>query len=138
MPVNACCKKKLAEEVTKFVHGDAALEQALTATEKAFAEKQKPAEELSLEDIEGLKGVTQINFTIDKVAAGVDIVSFLAETGIEKSKGEARKLVQGGGVSINRIKVESTDFKIEASLLLHGKYILAQKGKKHHYLIKVD
>ncbi len=131
-------QKRLAEEITKFVHGANGLQEALTATAKAFAEKDKPAEELSLEDIEGLKGVTEIIFSTDKIAAGIDIVSFLAETGIEKSKGDARKLVQGGGVSINRKKIEETDFKIEASLLLHGKYILAQKGKKHHYLIKAS
>jgi tyrosyl-tRNA synthetase len=128
-------QKKLAEEVTKFVHGEAALQEALTATEKAFAEKEKPAEELSLEDIEVLQGVTQISFAKDKITAGIDIVSFLAETGIEKSKGEARKLVQGGGASINRKKVEMIDAKIDASHLLHGKYILAQKGKKNHFVI---
>lgn len=128
-------QKKLAEEVTKFVHGDAALQEALTATEKAFAEKEKPAEELSLEDIEALQGVTQISFAKEKIAAGIDIVSLLAETGIEKSKGDARKLVQGGGASINRRKVEAVDTKIDSSYLLHGKYILAQKGKKSYFLI---
>jgi tyrosyl-tRNA synthetase len=128
-------QKKLAEEVTKFVHGEAALQEALIATAKAFAEKEKPAEELSVEDIEALQGVTQINFPKEKIAAGIDIVSFLAETGIEKSKGDARKLVLGGGASINRRKVETIDSKIESSYLLHGKYILAQKGKKNHFVI---
>jgi tyrosyl-tRNA synthetase len=128
-------QKKLAEEVTKFVHSEAALQEALTATAKAFSEKEKPAEELSVEDIEALQGVTQINFPKEKFAAGIDIVSFLAETGIEKSKGDARKLVQGGGASINRRKVETIDTKIDSSSLLHGKYILAQKGKKNHFVI---
>lgn len=129
-------QKKLAEEVTAFVHGKERLQEALTATEKAFAEKQKPAEELSLEDIESMKGVTQIDVEKGKITAGVDVVSFIAETGIEKSKGDARKLVQGGGFSINRRKVESVDFKIEPALLLHDQYILAQKGKKNFYIIK--
>jgi tyrosyl-tRNA synthetase len=128
-------QKKLAEEVTKFVHGEAALQEALTATAKAFAEKEKPAEELSVEDIGALQGVTQINFPKEKIVAGIDIVSFLAETGIEKSKGDARKLVQGGGASINRRKVETIDTKIDSLSLLHGKYILAQKGKKNHFVI---
>jgi tyrosyl-tRNA synthetase len=128
-------QKKLAEEVTKFVHGEAALQEALIATAKAFAEKEKAAEELSVEDIEALQGVTQINFPKERIAAGIDIVSFLAETGIEKSKGDARKLVQGGGASINRRKVETIDIKIDSSSLLHGKYILAQKGKKNHFVI---
>jgi tyrosyl-tRNA synthetase len=131
-------QKRLAEEITKFVHGANGLQEALTATAKAFAEKDKPAEALSLEDIEGLKGVTEIFFSSDKIAAGIDIVSFLAETGIEKSKGDARKIVLGGGISVNRKKVETIDFKIDSTLLLHGQYILAQKGKKNHYLIKIS
>ena len=129
-------QKKLAEEVTAFVHGKEGLQEALTATEKAFAEKQKPAEELSLEDIEAMKGVTQIDFGKDKISAGIDIVSFIAETGIEKSKGDARKMVQGGGISLNRRKVETIDFKIDDTLLLHNQYLLVQKGKKNQYIIK--
>lgn len=129
-------QKRLAEEVTRFVHGEVALQEALTATTKAFEEKEKPAEELSIDDIEALQGVTQINYPKEKINTGIDIVSFLAETGIEKSKGDARKLVQGGGASINRKRIETTDTKIDASALLHGRYILAQKGKKNHYLIR--
>ena len=128
-------QKRLAEEVTKFVHGEAALQEALIATEKAFAEKEKPAAELSIKDIEALLGVTQISFAKEKIAAGIDIVSFLTEAGIEKSKGDARKLIHGGGISINRHKVEIIDMKIDLSLLLHGKYLLVQKGKKSHFVI---
>ncbi|HEY6062918.1 MAG TPA: S4 domain-containing protein, partial [Chitinophagaceae bacterium] len=62
---------------------------------------------------------------------------FLAETKIFPSKGEARKTVQGGGVSINRRKVENIDLKIENNLLLHNKYLLVQKGKKNYYLVRV-
>lgn len=130
-------QKRLAEEVTTFVHGEAALEEALTATVKAFEEKEKPADALSIDDIEGMKGVTQIDFGKDKIYSGVDIVSFIAETGIEKSKGDARKIVQGGGISVNRRKVETIEFKIDNTLLLHNQYLLVQKGKKNHYVIKV-
>lgn len=130
-------QKKLAEEITGFVHGNEGLQEALAATAKAFADKEKPAEELSLEDFEEMKGVTQISFAKEKINEGIDIVSFLAEAGIEKSKGDARKMVQGGGISINRKKVEAIDFKIDNALLLQQQYLLAQKGKKNHYLIKV-
>ena len=131
-------QKRLAAEITKFVHGEAALQEALIATEKAFAEKEKPAAELSIKDIEALLGVTQISFAKEKIAAGIDIVSFLAETGIEKSRGDARKLVQGGGISINRQKVETIDMKIDLALLLHGKFMLVQKGKKSHFVISFN
>ncbi len=135
-PEKRLIQKKLAEEITKFVHGNDALQEALTATEKAFTQKEIPAEELSIEDIEALQGVTQISFAKGKVNAEIDIVSFLAETSIAPSKGEARKLVQGGGISINRVKVDTIDFKLNKNHLLHDKYILAQKGKKNHFVIK--
>ena len=61
---------------------------------------------------------------------GIDVVSFLAEAAILPSKGEARKLVLGGGMSINRKKVDNVQLAIDNTLLLHEKYILVQKGKK--------
>ena len=130
-------QKKLAEEITKFVHGDAALAEATETTEKLFANQNAAAENLSVEDLEGMEGVVKINFAKDKITSGIDVVSFLAETNIFSSKGESRKMIQGGGVSINRKKVESVDFKIESSLLLHGQYLLVQKGKKNYYLVKI-
>jgi tyrosyl-tRNA synthetase len=130
-------QKKLAEEVTMFVHGETYLQEALLTTKKAFEQKDIPAEELSIEDIEAMQGVTQLNFAKDNLNAGIDVVSFLAETTIFPSKGEARKTVQGGGVSINRKKVETIDFKVDSSSLLHDKYILVQKGKKNYYLVQV-
>lgn len=130
-------QKKLAEEVTAFVHGQEALTEAITTTEKLFANQSAPAESLSVEDLESMEGVVKVDFAKDKIAAGIDIVSFLAEAGIAPSKGEARKLVQGGGISINRKKAEAIDQKIDAAYLLHDKYILAQKGKKNYFLVSV-
>jgi tyrosyl-tRNA synthetase len=130
-------QKKLAEEITKFVHGDAALAEAIETTEKLFANQTASAESLGIEDLEGMEGVVKINFVREKITAGIDVVSFLAETNIFPSKGEARKTVQGGGISINRKKVETTDFKIESNLLLHHQYLLVQKGKKNYYLVKI-
>ena len=129
-------QKRLAEEVTKFVHGEDALAEAITTTEKLFANQTAPAESLSVDDLDSMDGVVKIDFAKEKIEAGIDVVSFLAETNIFPSKGEARKTVQGGGVSINRKKIEGIDFKIESSLLLHGQYLLVQKGKKNYYLVK--
>lgn len=129
-------QKTLAQEITCFVHGKEEYEKAVETTQKLFANQSAPAESLSLEDLEGMEGVVKSSFEKDKIAAGIDIVSFLAETAITASKGEARKLVQGGGVSINRKKVESADFIINDSLLLHGQYILAQKGRRNYFLVK--
>ncbi len=131
-------QKKLAEEVTKFVHGDAALAEAVATTEKLFANQSASAESLSIEDLEAMEGVVKIDFAKDKLAAGIDVVSFLADTAIFPSKGEARKTVQGGGLSINRKKVEGIELKVDTSLLLHNKYLLVQKGKKNYYLVTIS
>ncbi len=128
-------QKALAQEVTRFVHGETALAEAIATTEKLFANQSAPAESLTVNDLENMEGVLRIEFEKDKIETGIDIVSFLALTGITSSKGEARKLVQGGGVSINRKKIESADKVIDSSMLLHGMYLLAQKGKKNYYLI---
>ena len=130
-------QKKLAEEVTKFVHSADELQKAVETTEKLFSNQSAPAESLSVEDLENMEGVVKIDFSKELINTGIDIVSFLADTNIFASKGEARKMVQGGGVSINRNKIENTQQKIDNSFLLHDKYILAQKGKKNYYLVKL-
>jgi len=128
-------QKRLAEEITAFVHGKDELTKAIETTQKLFANQTAAAESLSIEDLEGMEGVVKSDFSNDKITAGIDVVSFLAETNIFPSKGEARKTVQGGGVSINRKKVENVQMVIDNSLLLHSKYILVQKGKKNYYLV---
>ena len=128
-------QKTLAQHVTTFVHGEEGYRKALADTEKMFANASAPAESLSEEDLQSLEGVERFNYASAQL--GVDVVSFLAESGIIASKGEARKLIQGGGISINRKKVEDVKLPVNASLLLHGKYLLIQKGKKNYYLVTV-
>jgi tyrosyl-tRNA synthetase len=128
-------QKRLAEDVTTFVHGEEAVKEAVSTTEKLFTNQTAAAESLSQDDLQTMEGVVKIDFAKEKITAGIDIVSFLAETTIFPSKGEARKTLQGGGVSINRKKIETIDMRIESSLLLHNQYLLVQKGKKNYYLI---
>ncbi|HEV8287090.1 MAG TPA: tyrosine--tRNA ligase [Chitinophagaceae bacterium] len=135
-PAQRLLQKRLAEEITAFVHGKKSLEEALLSTEKTFQNQDIPAENLTVDDLEGMQGVTKFNYNKDKINEGIDVVSFLAETKIFPSKGEARKTIQGGGVSINRQKVDDLLMRIDSSLLLHDKYILVQKGKKNHYLVE--
>jgi tyrosyl-tRNA synthetase len=80
--------------------------------------------------------VIKSGFPAVKLRSGIDVVSFLAESGIFPSKGEARKTIQGGGVSINRHKVDDAAQAVNSDLLLHGKYILVQKGKKNYFLVE--
>ncbi|MBO9572985.1 MAG: tyrosine--tRNA ligase [Chitinophagaceae bacterium] len=135
-PGTRTLQKALAKELTIFVHSQADYEKAIETTEKLFANQSAPAEDLSIEDLEGMEGVVKFDYSLDKLNEGIDIVSFLAETTIFGSKGDARKMVQQGGVSVNRRKMSDVAFKMEKSLLLHGRYILVQKGKKNYYLVK--
>jgi tyrosyl-tRNA synthetase len=129
-------QKKLAQEITLFVHGKEEYEKAVETTQKLFATQNLSAESLNIEDLEGMEGVVKSDFSKEKIATGIDVVSFLAETNIFPSKGEARKTIQGGGISINRKKIDNVQLAIDSSLLLHNKYILVQKGKKNYYLVK--
>ena len=130
-------QKTLAKEITIFVHGADEYEKAIATTEKLFANQSKPAEEMSVEDLEGMDGIIRSTIEKNQVEAGIDIISLLADANITASKGEARKLVQGGGVQLNRRKVEDVQLSVNASLLLHNKYLLLQKGKKNYYLVEV-
>jgi tyrosyl-tRNA synthetase len=131
-------QKKLAEEVTKFVHGEEELKKAIETTEKLFSNPHSAIEDLTVEELEGMDGIIKVDFEKGKIAEGIDVVTFLAETKIFPSKGEARKTVQGGGVSINRKKIENIQQPIENNLLLHDRYILVQKGKKNYYLVNCN
>jgi len=129
-------QKRLAEEITKFVHGEEEYNKAIETTEKLFTNQSAPVESLSIEDLEAMEGVIKFEYSSAKLHDGVNVVTFLAETTIFPSKGEARKTIQGGGLSINRKKIEGIDYSVNSNLLLHGKYLLIQKGKKNYYLVK--
>lgn len=130
-------QKTLAKEVTIFVHDEEEYHKAVETTEKLFQQQNAPAESLSLADLEGMDGVKKFDFELSKMQAGIDVVTFLAETKIFPSKGEARKMVLGGGVSINRKKIDNIQFNIDPSLLLHQQYMLIQKGRTNYYLVKI-
>jgi tyrosyl-tRNA synthetase len=135
-PAARLLQKTLAREVTVFVHGEEEYRAAIETTQKLFSQQNAPAESLSEDDLESMDGVVKYDYDATKIHDGIDIVSFLAETSIFSSKGEARKMVQQGGVSINRNKVSDVLMKIDDGMLLHSKYLLVQKGKKNYYLVK--
>ncbi|MFT6035478.1 MAG: tyrosyl-tRNA synthetase [Marivirga sp.] len=135
-------QKALAEEMTVRVHSQEALDKALKASSILFG--KSTTEELASIDEETLlsvfEGVPQVRVKTESLNVVENVTDFLAETTegiIFKSKGEARKMIQGGGVSVNKNKIEdpgaTVDFK-----LLQEKYILVQRGKKNYYLVIVD
>lgn len=131
-------QKRLAQELTIFVHGEEEYQKAIETTNKLFAQQSAPAESLSVEDLESMQGIIRVEYAREKLSTGIDAISLLAETGIFSSKGEARKMIQNGGVSINRNKIETPTDTVSEALLLHGKYLLIQKGKKHYYLLSAE
>ena len=132
-------QKRLAEEITCFVHSRSDYEFAVKASGILFnndtAEILRQLNEEQL--LQVLEGVPTVDFSKTTIHNGVDVVSFLTDTKIFPSKGEARKMIQGGGVNINKIKVEAIDYTIKEDVLLNGKYLLVQKGKKNYNLVKV-
>lgn len=136
-PGQRLLQKRLAKEVTVFIHGEESYNYAVEASAILF-NKNTEALLLSLSEedlIEVMDGVPQYDVPRTDLEAGKDIVSLLAETGIFPSKSEARKTVQGGGVSVNKVKVPGIDMVINTSSLLRDKYILLQKGKSY-FLVK--
>ncbi|HLX90842.1 MAG TPA: tyrosine--tRNA ligase [Puia sp.] len=131
-------QKTLAREVTAFVHGEQELQQALATTEKLFAGQAAAVESLSEQDLHDLEGAIQREYPMDKIIAGIDVVSFLSEAGILPSKGEARKMIQAGGISINKKRIENVQYILDSEALLHNKYLLVQKGKKSYFLVRVS
>ena len=138
-PGRRVLQKRLGEEVTTLVHGRADYEMALEATNILFGKATKESllrlDEQTLLDV--FAGVPHFEVSREQ-AIGQKAVDLLAEhTQCFASKGEMRKLTQGGGVSINKEKLAAFDREITEADLLDGKYILAQQGKKKYFLIIV-
>ena len=133
-------QKKLAEEVTVMVHGREAYDTAVSASKILFSnsavEELHKLDEQTLLDI--FEGVPRFEIERADIEAGIPALDFLAEkTKVFPSKGEARKMIQGNGVSINKEKLTDPAAVIGKEHLLGEKYILAQRGKKNYFLISV-
>lgn len=138
-PHQRMLQNKLAEEVTVMVHGRDALEKARQASAILFGKSTE--ENLRNLDAETLldifAGVPQFELEKSKIEQELNIVDFLAEeTDIFPSKGEARKMLKGNGVSINKSKVDMNK-NIGLDDILLDQYILAQKGKKNYFLVRL-
>ena len=136
-PGERILQKSLAKEVTIFVHSLEEYNKALETTEKLFTKSETPIELLTENELSDIEGVVKCTFPADKMVAGIDILSFLAETNIFNSKGEAKKMILNGGISFNRKKIAEPAFKINEEQLLHGKFLLVQKGKKNYFLVEL-
>ena len=131
-------QKLLAKEITVMVHGREEYEKAVSASEMLFgnatSEALKSLDEKTF--LQVFEGVATFEVPASTLPSGIiDLLS--VATGIFPSKGECRKMIQSGGVSINKDKVTDINAVITDEHVIGGKYILAQKGKKNYFIIKV-
>lgn len=133
-------QKELAKEITIRVHSEQDFNAAVEASEILFGKgTEESLNNLSENDLLSIfEGVPQVSISKDEIAAGINIIEFLSDkTQIFPSRGEARKMLQGGGVLINKSKIEDPELKVTTAHLMKEKYLLAQKGKKNYYLVTV-
>jgi tyrosyl-tRNA synthetase len=139
-PFKRALQKALAEEITVRVHSQADLDNALAASQilfgKATEDQLRSLDRATLESV--FEGVPQFELAASDLEGGLDIVEALAEhTAVFPSKGEARKMVQGNGVAINKTKV-GVDKVLTKDDVVAGGLIIVQKGKKNYFLVKVS
>lgn len=127
-------QKKLAEEITGFVHGSSSLSTTIQTTQKLFGNQNASTDGLSINDLEKMEGI-KLPYAMSNLQAGVNIIDLVFAIGIFPSKSEARKMIQNLGLSLNREKVIDPQMQVNTVHLLHGKYLLLQKGRKQYYLV---
>ncbi|MEZ2338704.1 tyrosine--tRNA ligase [Mucilaginibacter sp. RCC_168] len=137
-PHTRILQKALAKDITIRVHGEAEYEKAIKSSEFLFGNVGiEFLNELNENEVLGLfAGVP--NFTVDlrELQQGINVSDLLAvKTAIFSSKGEAKKMIQGGGSAINKVKIGTADDIYTADALINNKFLVVQKGKKNYFLI---
>lgn len=132
-------QKRLAEEVTVFVHGSEALNKAIQASGILFG-NSSAADLKALDSVtflEVFEGVPQAEIALAELQSGLDIVTVLKEkTGFLKSNGEARRALTENSIAVNREKV-TEDYKVTAQDLINNQFVLLQRGKKNYFIVRV-
>lgn len=137
-PHTRALQKALAKDITIRVHGETEYNNAVEASNILFGNATAEVFAQLSEDtfLDIFDGVPQFTISKSELEAGIAPIDFLADkTQVFPSKSEAKKMLQGGGVSINKQKLENMEAPINASFLINGKYMIAQKGKKNYFLI---
>jgi tyrosyl-tRNA synthetase len=140
-PHERILQKRLAEEVTVMVHSRSDYEGSVDASQilfgKGTTESLKKMNENTFLSV--FEGVPVFDVKMDILLKGVTIIDLCTEhSQVFSSKGELRRLVQGGGFSMNKVKIDNPEAVVSSDLLLNDKYLLVQKGKKNYYLIRVS
>jgi tyrosyl-tRNA synthetase len=139
-PHERLLQKRLAGEITTIVHSREELENAIEASQILFGrgtnESLSKLKERTFLAI--FAGVPQFSVDHQTFAKGISIIELLTEiTQVFASKGELRRMIQGGGLSLNKSRIEDAELILGTNALLNNKYLLVQKGKKNYFLITV-
>jgi tyrosyl-tRNA synthetase len=134
-PEQRSAQKRLAEEITRLVHGDDQLKLAMNASEALFGGEVSGLRDSDLMDI--FADVPSFTVTAASLDAGIRIAEVLVAAGAAKSKGEAQRLVQGGGVYINNIRIEAPSVVVQRRDLASESMFIVRVGKKFYYLGRV-
>lgn len=139
-PGKRVLQKTLAKELTSLVHGEEDYASAVETSSVLFNGSLEDLTKLNEQTfLDIFEGVPQFSLTKSDLENALNIIDLLAEkTNVFPSKSEARKMVQGGGISINKEKVISPDLLIDTSHLINTRYIIIQKGKKSYYLCDIN
>jgi tyrosyl-tRNA synthetase len=140
-PHQRSLQKALAEDITVRTHSEEALQTAIKTSEFLFGNGSLEFFKTLNDDqvLEIFEGIPQFNISKVELAEGIDAATLFAEkSAVFTSKGEAKKLIQAGGVSVNREKLASPSDVITSASLLNDKFIITQKGKKNYFLIIAD
>ncbi len=141
VPHQRILQKRLAEEITVLVHSRADYEAAVEASNILFGQATKTTlQKLDPETLLSIfEGVPQFKLSKEHLVSGCKIVDFLTDiTQVFSSKGELRKLINSGGLSLNKEKLQDQDQIVALEDLIAGHYLLVQRGKKNYYLIIVE
>lgn len=133
-------QKTLAQHITQWVHGGSVCESVIAASEILFGKgTEESLRQLSEVDFLSIfKDVPQFQIQKIELQHGINVIDLLAQhTSIFPSKGEARKMMMGGGILINKSKWTDPELKVEIQHVLNDKFILIQKGKKNYFLVQV-
>lgn len=131
-------QKALAKDITIRVHGEQAYEKAIKSSEFLFGNTGiEFLNELTDAEVVGLfDGVPSFNIALADLEQGINAVELLAgQTTVFPSKGEAKKMIQAGGVSLNKAKITGIDQVFTKDSLINGRFLIPQKGKKNYFLI---
>ena len=133
-PEKRAAQRKVAEEVTRLVHGETALANAIRATQAMFGGDLKGLDDATLEDVFGEMPACEVPRS--ELGGGRMLIEVLVEKGVFASKGEVRRLIQNGGLYLNNERVDSDAIPLTEQCLCSERIAVVRKGKKNYHLIR--